>query len=313
MKYSIFAAALILISIPSFGQGEVIITNSTRNDTSAPIGEQRKAATVKSESSNLSDINSTARQISQNNIEQTQNGFREPATLVTSFEGLGYGFGGPQGSSKPRNPSDNSLAVGPDHIVQTVNSQMAIFTKKGSKFDETGKVLYGPVDTRNVFTGFGGPCDRINNGDAVVRYDQLADRWLIVMPIFRKVPKHENEPAAGKSGEPARLSMPGIQGQPGKAELLVPPVKLSPAEQAVADSFAGPIVSLRRRTGRIVCAMLSAPAPIRSVLTTDTNLYVHCFPIIRGLQCGPMAITYQPVPVTILFRSMHVWLNGVRC
>ena len=35
-----------------------------------------------------------------------------------------------------------------------------------------------------IFKGFGGPCEARNNGDAVVRYDQLADRWLIVMPIF---------------------------------------------------------------------------------------------------------------------------------
>ena len=47
-------------------------------------------------------------------------------------------------------------------------------------------MLYGAVPTNNVFKGFGGPCEATNNGDAVVRYDQLADRWLIVMPIFRR-------------------------------------------------------------------------------------------------------------------------------
>jgi hypothetical protein len=67
--------------------------------------------------------------------------------MVTSFEGLGYRFEGPQGTANFRNPSDNSLAVGTDHIVQTVNSQMAIFTKKGEKYDISGKVLYGPVET----------------------------------------------------------------------------------------------------------------------------------------------------------------------
>ena len=56
----------------------------------------------------------------------------------------------------------------------------------GKVADSSGGVLYGPVRTANVFRGFGGPCERINNGDAVVRYDQLADRWLIVMPTFRK-------------------------------------------------------------------------------------------------------------------------------
>ncbi|HEX5070605.1 MAG TPA: hypothetical protein VFV78_10370, partial [Vicinamibacterales bacterium] len=80
-------------------------------------------------------------------------------------------------------PSDNSLAVGPDHVMQTVNTRLAVFTKKGKKYDATGQVLLGAVPNSTVFAGFTGACDRTNNGDTVVRYDQLADRWLIVMPI----------------------------------------------------------------------------------------------------------------------------------
>ena len=112
-------------------------------------------------------------------VEQLSHGTRARAELVVSFDGLGEGFVGPQGSARFRNPSDNSIAVGPNHVVQVVNSRMAIFTKQG-------KVLYGPVPTNNVFRGYGGPCERQNNGDAVARYDQLADRWLIVMPIFSR-------------------------------------------------------------------------------------------------------------------------------
>ena len=52
-------------------------------------------------------------------IEQTSHGQLPPARIVASFDGLGYGFEGPQGKAEFRNPSDNSLAVGPDHIVQT--------------------------------------------------------------------------------------------------------------------------------------------------------------------------------------------------
>ena len=140
---------------------------------------------------------------------------------MASFDGLGYGFTGPQGTATFRNPSDNSLAVGPDHIVQTVNSKMAVFTKKGARFNTTGSVLYGPVDTGNVFRGFGDFGD-LNNGDAVVRYDQLADRWLIVMPIFRRLPFPKNEPP-GKSGGPVQISLPGVEGQPGAAKVLHQP------------------------------------------------------------------------------------------
>src|SRR5688500_15559589 len=152
------------------------------------------------------------------NIEQTAAGPRPPARVVESFDGLGVGFEGPQGAAALRNPSDNSLAVGPDHVVQTVNTRMAVFTKKGARFDTTGKVLYGPVATGNVFKGFGDFGD-LNNGDAVVRYDQLADRWLIVMPIFRRLPFKNNQPP-GKSGGPVQVSLPGVEGQPGEARPL---------------------------------------------------------------------------------------------
>jgi len=129
--------------------------------------------------------------VSANDIEQTAPGTRPPAALVASFDGMGVGFEGPQGTAALRNPSDNSLAVGPDHIVQTVNSRLSVFTKKGKRFDTTGRVLSGPVNTNAIFKDFGGPCESYNNGDAVVRYDQLAGRWLVVMPIFRRLePPH---------------------------------------------------------------------------------------------------------------------------
>jgi hypothetical protein len=164
-------------------------------------------------------------------VEQRSQGALPGATLVASFNGLGVGFEGPQGAAALRNPSDNSLAVGPDHIMQTVNTRLAIFTKKGKRFDTTGKVLYGPVPTNTVFKGFGGACEATNNGDAVVRYDQLADRWLIVMPIFRRGAVRPDQPQPGRAGDPAQLSVPGQAGQPGAAvPLFVPPP--SPPNQA---------------------------------------------------------------------------------
>jgi len=54
--------------------------------------------------------------------------------------------------------------VGPDHIVQIVNSRMAIFTKKGSQFETTGHILYGPVVTSTIFASFGGQCEKQVSG-----------------------------------------------------------------------------------------------------------------------------------------------------
>lgn len=162
-------------------------------------------------------------------VEQREQGTRPPAELVASFDGLGVGFDGPQGISPGRNPSDNSLAVGPDHIMQTVNTRMAIFTKKGKKFDTTGKILYGAVPNNTVFKGFGGHCEAHNNGDTVVRYDQLADRWLIVMPIFRRGPERPDAPPVWKANDRAYLSPPGVTGQPGPAAKLFVPPREEPA------------------------------------------------------------------------------------
>ena len=169
----------------------------------------------------IRNLQSEIRNLQPASVEQTEQGKRPAPEIVASFDGLGEGFKGPQGTAFLRNPSDNSLAVGPDHIVQLVNTKMAVFTKKG-KVRHDGKVLYGPVSTGNVFKGFGDFGD-LNGGDAVVRYDQLADRWLIVMPIFRRLPFKKNEPA-GKSGGPIQLSFPGVENQPGEAKLLYQPM-----------------------------------------------------------------------------------------
>ncbi len=157
-------------------------------------------------------------------VEQTQQGTRPAVPLLESFDGLGAGFEGPQGTASLRNPSDNSLAVGPDHIVQIVNSRIAIYSKRAKKYDKSGTVLYGAVATKSVWTGFGGVCEARNNGDAVVRYDQLAGRWLIVMPIFSRIGPGEfpGNPGLvrGEPVVPGQLAKTGEASSPGAAAAL---------------------------------------------------------------------------------------------
>jgi len=156
-------------------------------------------------------------------VEQKTPGTGPQPQLLASFDGLGSGFEGPQGKAAFRNPSDNTLAVGRDYIFQIVNSRMAIFTKKGKRYNETGKVLYGPMPTNTLFKGFGGAGEKFNSGDAVVRYDQLADRWLIVLPIFRRDPDLTNAPTPPHSGGPAGVSQAGRPDQPNGAVKLYSP------------------------------------------------------------------------------------------
>jgi len=156
-------------------------------------------------------------------VEQTVEGERGAVSITARFDGLGAGFAGPQGTATLRNPSDNSLAAGPNHVVQVVNSRMAIFTKRGTRFEDSGRVLYGPVNTNNVFRGFGGTCEARNNGDAVVRYDQLAKRWLIVMPIFTRAEPRPDQPPAWTARPQAYESPIGRPNQPGPAVALFQP------------------------------------------------------------------------------------------
>ncbi|HEX5214935.1 MAG TPA: hypothetical protein VFV98_05700 [Vicinamibacterales bacterium] len=173
-------------------------------------------------------------------VEQGRMGTKPAATLVESFDGLGAGFVGPHGAYRGRNPSDNSLAVGPDHVVQVVNSSLAIFSKKGKKYKTSGEILYGSVPTNTVFKGFGGTCEARNNGDAVVRYDQVADRWLIVMPIFRRAEVRPDQPPDWNAGGGVYLSPAGVSGQPGAAaRLFTPPAYVPPPSASAPTSPAG--------------------------------------------------------------------------
>lgn len=69
-------------------------------------------------------------------------------------------------------PPDPVGAVGPNHYIQMVNSAFSIFDKTGTK-------LSGPSQINSLWKNFGGPCEMENEGDPVVRYDHLADRWLV--------------------------------------------------------------------------------------------------------------------------------------
>jgi len=176
-------------------------------------------------------------------VEQTSSGTKPSAPLVDSFDGLGFGFEGPQGAFTGGSPSDSSLAVGPDHIVQIVNSRLAVYTKKGSKYNATGRILYGPVATNNMFAGLGGVCEARNNGDGVVRYDQLAGRWLIVMPIFGRIPPGQfqvpNQRPAPEPAVPGQLAVRGQAATPGPA-VAPPPNPVQPPAPAGRGQRAQP-------------------------------------------------------------------------
>lgn len=69
-------------------------------------------------------------------------------------------------------PPDTNGDVGPNHYVQMVNLSLQIWNKSGVS-------VYGPVNGNTIWSGFGGSCQTRNDGDPVVLYDPIADRWLL--------------------------------------------------------------------------------------------------------------------------------------
>ncbi len=69
-------------------------------------------------------------------------------------------------------PPDTDGDVGPNHYVQWINLTFAVYDKNGTK-------LFGPAAGNTLWQGFSGPCSTNNDGDILVRYDQLADRWVL--------------------------------------------------------------------------------------------------------------------------------------
>jgi PKD repeat protein len=107
----------------------------------------------------------------------------------TSFEGIGNVNG--------VLPPDTNADVGPNHVVQTVNLSFAIW-------DKSGTLLYGPADNSTLWAGFGGPCENTNDGDPIVLYDHLADRWLMsqfALPNFPNGPFYQCI-AISQTGDP---------------------------------------------------------------------------------------------------------------
>ena len=84
-------------------------------------------------------------------------GVSEPDTVA-----LGQGF----------LPPDTNGDIGPNHYVQTVNIAFRIYNR-------TGTPLVALASLGSLWATIPGPCANTIDGDPIVLYDQLADRWLI--------------------------------------------------------------------------------------------------------------------------------------
>ena len=86
-------------------------------------------------------------------------------TPVQNFAGLDFNTWGAGW------PPDTNGDVGPNHYIQTVNTSIGIYNKTGTQL--------AAFTFNNFFDLTGTPCDANNNGDPIVLYDAISDRWII--------------------------------------------------------------------------------------------------------------------------------------
>ena len=90
---------------------------------------------------------------------------RASAPVATVTDGLSLAPGGGW-------PPDPVIDVGPNHVIEAVNKSWAVY-------DRTTRAQLATGTFNALITGTGTPCDNANQGDPVVLYDSIADRWIL--------------------------------------------------------------------------------------------------------------------------------------
>jgi hypothetical protein len=144
-----------------------IVRSDAKHDTSPPLRDipPIKPAPMQQRVTELEKLpDYGAKELPRDPVLQSVFGPMLVPTPIANFEGIYNYWGGI--------PPDTVGDVGPNHYVQMVNVGFQVFNK-------TGGSLYGPANFNTLFRGFGGLCETRNDGDPIVVYDQLSDRWIL--------------------------------------------------------------------------------------------------------------------------------------
>jgi hypothetical protein len=157
--------------------GPVEVSSAVYSDVSAPVrdlvGVAPTASTDKEKKEKpLRTLPNMGNALNQaDGAIQTTSGPLVGTTSGLNFAGVGQGD---YGFSDQYAPPDTNGAVGATQYVQWVNTYFAVFNKS------TGAIAAGfPKAGNSIWAGFGGGCQTNNDGDPIVQYDKLANRWVL--------------------------------------------------------------------------------------------------------------------------------------
>jgi len=152
-----------------------VVSQSVKHDLSGPLRTLQASPVVPGGKGNHSHrplkplSTGAALPTAPGSVQTTPMGAAMPAT-TTNFEGVKNIDG--------VLPPDTNGDVSPTRYVQWVNLHFKIF-------DRAGNTILGPSAGNTLWSGFGGNCEFTNQGDPVVKYDRMADRWVFTQFAFQ--------------------------------------------------------------------------------------------------------------------------------
>src|SRR5215831_16081304 len=181
--------SLTALSYSSMGQNnKVTVGESVHNDTSPPLRDMKQEEVNKKAEKEANENPKIPASRKHKDSEDTvvqgsdfTSAFAPnmPATSL-NIEGIPY-----PGVGCNCAPPDPNGEVGATQYVQIVNEGYQVFDKT------TGASQLGPSGIATLWGGFGGVCQSNGNGDPVVLYDQIANRWIISQFAGVSVPTDE--------------------------------------------------------------------------------------------------------------------------
>jgi hypothetical protein len=156
---------------PTRASISTIVRREVKHDVSAPLRDLR-GAHVKSTSHPAKHINRAATSAPAATSSRAAVGAAAlPAgpAIGVNFDGIGNGNSNFTVDSVPPDPNGD---VGTTQYAEIVNTAFEVFTK-------TGTPVFGPVNTNTLWHNFGGSCESDDDGDGTVKFDRLADRWVV--------------------------------------------------------------------------------------------------------------------------------------
>jgi hypothetical protein len=169
------AACSLLLAAASAQVGAQTVASSVKNDTSPllssvpPPAAKAQAAFRKEHRVKRLPPLPTRQAAFADTVLQTKAPARLPIGAIDAIEGIGDGLPGYQVTSFP---ADTTGAIGTTQYVQWVNTSLAVFDKA------TKQTVLGPIDGSILWKGFGGNCENSNDGDPIVLFDRMANRWV---------------------------------------------------------------------------------------------------------------------------------------